>query len=84
MDETRLMDETRQRLAKCFQTVFPSLKTPESATRASLAEWDSIAEVTLLQVVSEEFDVPLDYEDLAAMSSFDLVLKHVSNLRKVS
>ncbi len=66
------MNSITSRLARCFQIVFPNLDEAEApaATQASLAQWDSIAMVTLLNVIEEEFGVQLDLEMLAEYDSF--------------
>ena len=73
------MDETRERLANCFRTAFPTL--PEdavyTASQNKLAEWDSGATITLLNVTEEEFGIEMDLEVLPDLTSFDLVLDHL-------
>jgi acyl carrier protein len=67
------MSNIQQRLVKCFQIVFPDL--PESripeATQSSMEAWDSIAAITLANIVSEEFGIPVNFEKLGEMNSFD-------------
>jgi len=73
------MDETRARLVKCFAAVFPDL-TPaeiERASPATVAAWDSLANVTLLTVVEEEFGVEIPVDDLETLASFDLLLDYL-------
>jgi len=67
------MDDVRTRLTRCFLGVFPDL-TPEQAAHASpetVAAWDSVASVTLLTLLEEEFGVSIDVEDLAQFTSFE-------------
>jgi len=67
------MDETRERLKKSFQVVFPEL--PEdaipTASPATVAAWDSVAAITLMSVVEEEFALQIDLDDLAGLDSFE-------------
>ena len=67
------MDEITTRLKACFQIVFPAL--PEalipSASPASVAAWDSVATVTLVNVIEDEFGIQVDYDLLADLNSFD-------------
>jgi acyl carrier protein len=78
--------DARGRLARLFGTLFTSL-SPEEIPRASLAtvaEWDSMASVTLIGLVSEEFGVevaPADYEQFV---SFELILDYLESLPHVS
>jgi len=76
------MDETRQRLIKCFRAVFPDLKELESARQERVAEWDSVAAITLVNVIEEEFALQIDYEEMANLTSFDEVLQHLNALQK--
>ncbi len=69
------MDETKARLITCFQTVFPDLSDAEIlvATQQSLAAWDSIAAITLVNVIEDEFQIQMDLDQLAELDSFDRV-----------
>jgi len=67
------MDETQQRLANCFQVVFPDL-TPDAipnASTAKVAAWDFVAALTLMNVVEEEFGLQMDLDDLTHLDSFE-------------
>jgi acyl carrier protein len=67
------MDETRDRLTKCFEVVFPDLPQDAiaSASTATVATWDSIAAITLMNVVQDEFGLEIDLDDLADLDSFE-------------
>lgn len=72
------MTTTKERLANCFRLVFPKLKVPvEAATPQTVEEWDSVAAITLVNVIEEEFDIQIDYEVLAEFDSFPKVLEYV-------
>lgn len=66
-------NNTSVRLKQCFQTVFPSI--PESAiagaSQATVEEWDSVATITLANVIEEEFGVQLDYDLLPELDTFE-------------
>ena len=51
------MDESRARLIKCFELVFPDLPEDQvpSASQATLPEWDSVAAITMMNVIEDEF-----------------------------
>jgi len=51
------MDEQNKRLLTCFRTVFGELPDAEilNATTSTLAAWDSVASITLVNVIEEEF-----------------------------
>lgn len=74
------MSDVTPRLVKCFQTVFPEM--PETQIRAanqqSVPMWDSVATVTLVNVVDEEFNVELDLEKLDQLNSFESFERHLS------
>ena len=73
------MDDVRTRLVRCFTAVFPEL-TPAEIERAShhtVAAWDSVANVTLLTVVEEEFEVSIPLDDLDTLGSFELLLDYL-------
>jgi acyl carrier protein len=73
------MDDTHDRLVRCFSAVFPSL-SPDSITRASVSNievWDSVASVTLLAAVEEEFGIEMEIQDLADLVSFEKVLEYL-------
>lgn len=68
------MGNTRERLTSCFWTVFPDLSAQEisNATSATVQAWDSVAGVTLLALVEEEFGISIEVEvdDLTRFNSF--------------
>jgi acyl carrier protein len=67
------MDETRERLIKCFEVVFPDLPpgAVAGASTATVEAWDSVAAITLMNVVEEEFGLQIDLDDLASLDSFE-------------
>jgi acyl carrier protein len=73
------MDEIQQRLVKCFQCVFPALPTEEIAcsSQASNSAWDSVAAITLANVVEDEFGFQMDLDLLPDLNSFDRILSYV-------
>lgn len=75
------MDDTKQRLTRCFATVFPELNEQEihRASQASVASWDSVASITLVNVIEEEFETQIDFDVVAELVSFDLVLDYVKS-----
>jgi len=75
--------ELRERLINCFNILFPDLEKGEiiCASMASVAEWDSLAMVTLVSVVEEEFEIELGPDDLEELVSFDLILDFLENMK---
>jgi acyl carrier protein len=74
------MDDIRQRLVKCFVAVFPTINVNhlELLEPTSVEGWDSVATVTLMSVIEEEFEIQIDPENLEAILSFDSALQHVT------
>ena len=72
-----MYDPLHQRLVSCFTTVFPKLPERDAAAAsvASVEGWDSLATVTLITVVQEEFGVPVEPEDIEQFASFGQVLQ---------
>jgi len=73
------MDDLKDRVIKCFETVFPDLprQAIPAASQAKMAEWDSIATVSLVNVLEDEFQIEMDLEKLAQLDSFDHVCENV-------
>jgi acyl carrier protein len=67
------MSDTRQRLIRCFQAVFPNLSDADAvrATTLNVSEWDSLATTILAAAIEEEFGIGFEPEDLEALQSFD-------------
>ena len=74
------MDDIRARLERVFAAVFPDLPADEipRASPVTVAAWDSLANVTLVSVVEEEFGVELPLEELDSLGSFELILAYLN------
>lgn len=73
------MPNIQERLIDCFSTVFPNL-SPEEIPRAgtaSVATWDSLAAVTLVSVVEEEFGITVAPDEYDYMFSFESILEYL-------
>lgn len=67
------MDNVRDKLAKCMSLTFPDLD-PAAMPGVSVEntiEWDSVAMVTLLSLIGEEFGMEIDFEAFEGATSFD-------------
>ena len=66
------MPELDSRLSALFLATFPKLTegNVREASRNSVAEWDSVAAVTLMTLIEEEFGEQFDLEDAADWSSY--------------
>ena len=78
------MDESRARLTKCFELVFPDLTEEQivSATQANTPAWDSVAAITMMNVIEDEFAIQMDLDEVAEFDSFERVLLYVAPLAK--
>ena len=76
----------RDRLIQCVSAHFTNL-TPAEIPRASMAtvgEWDSMASVTLIAVVQEEFGIEVAPEDYERFVSFEMILDYLENEKHVA
>lgn len=73
------MDERQKRLANCFCAVFPELSNEEiiHASSATVQSWDSVAFVTLLTVIEEEFGISIEEDDPGRFDSFQGILSYL-------
>jgi acyl carrier protein len=80
------MDEMETRLARCFSSVFPELTAEQirSASMDSVPAWDSLAAVTLVAVLQEEFGLQINLIDLPELVSFAAVQNYVRKHKAVS
>lgn len=79
------MDETQRRLTNCFRVVFPDLPEAEisSASQETVAAWDSVAAITLVNVIEEEFGVELDLDDMGELDSFPRISDYLQGRLQV-
>ena len=70
------MDETASKLEQCFQIAFPNLDPAaiSSASVDSVPQWDSVAQITLLNLIGEEFAIDIDFEEFEGANSFSEML----------
>jgi acyl carrier protein len=73
------MDEMEKRLTACFSAVLPDLAPEEisQASSSSVEGWDSVATVSLLAVIEEEFGISIDDENPARFNSFESLLSYL-------
>jgi acyl carrier protein len=75
------MDELSMnaRLVSCFQVVFPQLPAEAipSVGQDSLEAWDSVAAITLISVIEDEFQVTVDLERMLEFNSFAAFLAYL-------
>lgn len=61
-----------ERLSTLFRAAFPDVnpKKVSEATRDSVAQWDSVAALTLLSLIEEEFGRQFDLQEAAEWTSY--------------
>ncbi|HTV14861.1 MAG TPA: hypothetical protein VME68_09110 [Acidobacteriaceae bacterium] len=74
------MNKIQARLTNCFLAVFPELTIDQvvSASSTNVRNWDSVAGVTLLAVVEEEFGILLDNSSVSGLNSFQDFLNYLT------
>ena len=79
------MNTARERLAKCFVAVFPELKFEEVqfASTLTVKSWDSVAAVTLVSTIEEEFGIEINPDALEELVSFERVLAYLQNEKRI-
>ena len=69
------MPELDDRLTSCFASVFPALD-PNQIRLASVdtvPAWDSLAAVTLIAILEQEFDTQIDLMEMSELTSYQAV-----------
>jgi acyl carrier protein len=69
------MSEQGDRLVRCFASAFPTLSEGEirASNAASWFDFDSLAGVTLVALIDQEFGVNIDLSDLLELRSFERI-----------
>jgi acyl carrier protein len=67
-------DETSS-LTRCFAAVFPELSVDQIVTASveTVPEWNSLASVTLIAVIEEQFGLQIPELDIPELGSFAAV-----------
>ena len=81
MHDLEQLQNLEQRLVRCFSSVFPDLDEAQirNASIESVPGWHSLASVTLVYVVQEEFGVQVSLTDLPSLVSFAAVQNYVQH-----
>jgi acyl carrier protein len=69
------MPELDDRLTRCFASIFPALSPDQirAANVETVPDWDSLAAVTLIAVLEEEFDTQIDLMEMTELTSYQAV-----------
>ncbi len=73
------MDTVEQRLESVFATVFPDLSPEQirTASQDSVETWDSVAAITLMNLIEEAFGIEMDFGDVAELTSFPQLAEYL-------
>ncbi len=76
------MTDLEVRLVRCLQTVFPALSEEQAraATQDNVEGWDSVAMLTLLTVMEEEFEIAADYDRAEELTSYSGLLGYLREM----
>ncbi len=74
------MNDTRSRLIRCFQAVFPQLSAEDmlAARQDSTEGWDSVATATLFALIQDEFEFELESDKLQDLDSFESIAEFLT------
>jgi hypothetical protein len=76
------MDNVREKLAHCFALAFPQMDPSRcfAASVENTKEWDSVAQVTLITLIGEEFGIDADFEEFEGATSFEAIANRISEI----
>ena len=80
------MTPLQSRLVKCFKAVFPDLTDEEVmlASITSVSEWDSVAAISLIVVLEEEFGTEISPDEIENLISFELVQNYLESKNAIA
>jgi acyl carrier protein len=78
------MPELDDRLTRCFASVFPTLRPDQihAASVETVSAWDSLAAVTLIAILEQEFDTPIDLMEMPELTSYSAVRDYLQRQTK--
>ncbi len=73
------MQTVEQRLEDVFAVVFPDLSPEQlrAASQDSVETWDSVAAITLMNLIEEAFGVEMDFGDVAELTTFSQIADYL-------
>jgi acyl carrier protein len=76
------MTKVEEKLSYCFSLAFPKLDPSQRATATSenTSGWDSVAQVTLLTLIGEEFGIDIDFEEFEGATSFEALASRIREI----
>ena len=76
------MSDLDAKLSRCFEAVFPKTDPTSipSLSRANCGAWDSLAAVTLVRVIEEEFGVTIDLLEVEDLDSYAGIREYLASV----
>ncbi len=73
------MQTVEQRLESVFAVVFPDLSPEQlrTASQDSVETWDSVAAITLMNLIEEAFGIEMDFGDVAELTTFSQIAGYI-------
>jgi acyl carrier protein len=73
------MNDVDARLRRCFAIAFPDLNPAavDAATQTNVPGWDSVAAITLIALIEEDFATTVDLEMLPELTSFAAIREYL-------
>lgn len=73
------MQTVDQRLESVFSVVFPDLAPEQlrTASQDSVETWDSVAAITLMNLIEEAFGIEMDFGDVAELTTFSQIADYI-------
>jgi acyl carrier protein len=77
------MNNIKEQVTNCFANVFSDLPPSEipKASAESLAAWDSVAHITLLSAIAEEFGLEFEVEDYEELTSYTAIVDYLEKAK---
>jgi acyl carrier protein len=75
------MNELKNKITAIMQTVFHSEQIDENASQQNIEKWDSLGHLNLIVALEEEFDVSFEPEEIAEMTSMEMIVKKLSKYK---
>jgi acyl carrier protein len=76
------LNEIQEKLSHCFSLAFPKLDAGQRTTASieNTSGWDSVAQVTLLTLIGEEFGIDIDFEEFEGATSFETLAGRIQEI----
>jgi acyl carrier protein len=73
------MNSLKDRIITVLQKVFELEQIDENASQQNIEKWDSLGHLNLIVALEEEFDVSFEPEEIAEMTSVQIIIRKIEN-----